>query len=418
MTASLKRSRNHLLTLQYIGYSMTFLGILFFVQSWSKLIEKIDIIQHYQQFIRWERSDFWFSLPWNNEWQKKIMNWLHIKALTQKTVTGEYQLIENSQQDFYNKGTSLAIQAFFLGSGDHIPSLKQGIKKLEQAIQYFSYAQAFSTWSLTSIIANNHKISKELLMLLWIRTCLQELKQIIDQLTTINIKIQNLIELLKAAKNLVDFRQTSNPMTKQCLKELSSMLEQWYQQLLIQQSAFVMYQKRFGNEYTRKVANPQICLSTPILSWSDMFDATIDQLDTMIKDHTYLVQLLKDQKNDEALTQLCNNRQQLSQQMNKDQQTIEESLEKLEQLEQQQTSTTQTGAQASEPVYQNVDINTIEQAINQINKQAQQETNHMERIKQQDNYRSLKNLNQLFQEFYGDTKDFKQRDQRYEQLWR
>jgi hypothetical protein len=63
-------------------------------------------------------------------------------------------------------------------------------------------------------------------MLLWIRTCLQELKQIIDQLTTINIKIQNLIELLKAAKNLVDFRQTSNPMTKQCLKELSSMLEQ------------------------------------------------------------------------------------------------------------------------------------------------------------------------------------------------
>jgi hypothetical protein len=60
-------------------------------------------------------------------------------------VTGEYQLIENSQQDFYNKGTSLAIQAFFLGSGDHIPSLKQGIKKLEQAIQYFSYAQAFST---------------------------------------------------------------------------------------------------------------------------------------------------------------------------------------------------------------------------------------------------------------------------------
>lgn len=302
--------------------------------------------------------------------------------------------------DYYNRWTLQMLLAYKNAIQNDVSWLQHAQTFIAQAEQSFEIAQKLSnSKQIRDSIIENQTTVQALSPVIDIKTCYGIGQTIITSIDDINTTINNIKDVLKQEEEYIKKKAWS--LSQECNEKLRSTVYTSKEQISLLETNMKYNRQTYIADFSDKIDNPMICINTPyenilpsILKWK----AWVEEYQKLHKDTIEIFQSNNKQKIDELCSQTKNDAQ-INQDINN---AIQELLQKLEEntLKKQKNRATQ---EIQYKDFFNEDEKKTLQEIETIN---QWWIKKILQIRGKGNYTPEQYINDMFNQFYGNSGDF------------
>lgn len=333
----------------------------------------------------------------------KIQNTLQAQqAVSNQDYTEALQLISwNTSEDYYNRGTIQTLLAYQNALQSSISWLQRAQVFVAQAQQSFDLAKKLSTnKTITSAIIENQTTIDSLSSVVDIKTCYGVGQAIISHISDITDTIQNIKSMFNEEEVYINKR--ANSLDTKCYEWLRYILDTSKEQIGLFQLQMENNKHTYISDFSDKIENPMICIETPYENILPSMIKGKQWIDEYQQLHQNTIDALK--SNDaQRIQELCNqskNDAQINQQIES---SVQELLQKLEDNKREN----QTEAKANnQEQYKDFFDEDEKKELQEIQKINQWRIDTMLHIKGKWNYDPEKYIDDMFNQFYGNSGDF------------
>lgn len=360
-----------------------------------------------QAFNTWKIYDA-LATNWTIQWENnkkaiKIQNTREAnKAVQKQEYEKALQFISgNTSEDYYNRATIQTLLAYKTALGKDISWLQNAQILIAQAWKNLEIAERLSPSTATkhAIIANQ-SASTSLSTVVDIKTCYGIGQGIIVNIQGIITTINNIRDMLDQEDIYLNKRAASLGAT--CYDKLQNIVDTSKEQVGMLQLQMQKNNTQYASDFRDKIDNPTICIQTPYQNIIPSLLKGKEWLELFEQQQAYAIEALKN-NDKKSIKELCNqskNDSQINQQIEN---SVQELLQKLEdnttETQQQKRSTNQ----AEYKDFFNEDEKKTLQKIQETNKWW---IDTMLEIRGKWNYTPEKYINDMFNQFYGNSWDF------------
>lgn len=338
--------------------------------------------------------------------QQKIVNIQNTLEASEAVKNQEYekslQLISgNTSEDYYNRGTIQTLLAYKNGLQSTISWLQTAQIFIAQAQQNFALAKKLSSSKvITNAIIDNQQTVDSLSSVIDIKTCYGIGQGIISHINDITETIKDIKKTLDEEDEYINKRASSLPAT--CYEKLRSIVDTSKEQVGLLQLQMDKDQTNYLSDFSNKIDNPIICMETP---YENILPSMIEGkkwLDDYKSQHINTIEALKnnDSKSVKELCEQTKNDAQINQQIEN---SVQDLLQKLEdnKIENQQQK-----RYTKEVKYKDFFNEEEKKILKDIQKTNQWRIDTLLNIRWKGNYNSEQYINNMFNQFYGNSGDF------------
>jgi len=338
---------------------------------------------------------------------KKILNMQHTieanDAINKQEYEKALQLISwNSSEDYYNRGTIQTLLAYKNGLQSSISGLENAQILIAQAQQNFTIAKKLSTTpKIDNAITNNQNTISSLSALVDIKTCYGIGQKII-------VGINDIITTIKNIKTTLDeeelyLQKRAKTLDVECYKKLTYILDTSREQVGLLQLQIQKNNTTYISDFSKKIEDPTMCIEFP---YENIVPSTIkgkQWLEAYQVQHINTTEALKN-NDSQSIKELCNqskNDAEINQQI---QNSVQELLQKLE--DNKSENQRQQKRATNEVKYKDFFSEDEKKALQEIKTTNQWRINTILNIRGKWNYNPEKYINDIFNQFYGNSGDF------------
>jgi len=324
------------------------------------------------------------------------------EAIQQQDYQKALQLISwNTSQDYYNRGTIQTLLAYKNALQSSISWLEQAQIFVAQAQQNFNIAKKLSNIeTITNAISDNQKTITSLSTVVDIKTCYGIGQTIISSMKDIASTIQNIKKTLDQEEEYINKRAKS--LDAACYEKLNYILDTSREQVGLLGLQMQNNTTKYTSDFSDKIEDPLICIQTPYENIIPSIIKGRQGLQSYQQQHQNTIEALKsnDSKSIKELCDQTKNDAQINQQIES---SVQELLQKLEdnkiENQQQKRSTNEVN-------YKDFLNENEKKALEEIKATNQWWINTMLNIRGKGNYNPEKYINDMFNQFYGNSGDF------------
>lgn len=311
------------------------------------------------------------------------------------------QLISwNKGDDYYNRWTIQTLLAYKNGLQSNISWLESAQRFIAQAQQNFAIAKKLSpSKTVANAIMENQNTIDTLSTVVDIKTCYSIGQTIITNMNDIITTIKNIKDTLNQEDTYI--KKRSKILPDACYQKLVYILDTSRGQVWLLQWEMQKNTTNYINDFSEKIENPIICIQTPYENILSSITKGKEGLEEYKKLHTNTIEALK--SNDtESIKQLCDQSKNDAQINQKIESSIQELLQKLEDNKtenKQQRATNQVN-------YKDFFNENEKKVLEDIKSTNQWRIDTILNIRGKGNYNAQKYINDMFNQFYGNSGDF------------
>lgn len=314
---------------------------------------------------------------------------------------------------YFNRAGVRFLYATTLSSGEDLNNLQLAVILTKQAIKEFDIAGQLSQWTIQSASKNNQILSKKLNIVVVIKLCLVEGKQIVKNLVFLQNLSTSLTNLLTKESTAIEAalnNSLSNTSTHECLQTLQKNVNNSLSSTKKLSQIFQNFYQIYLTRSLRNFDSPNLCLQEPFTgNLLESLSGTKESMKAMYSGHLELMQLLS--WTGEQIAALCN-KQQATDSSNQElmnlNEQLDDTLQKLKDNSEPGSGQTEkpslTGASSNSELYDNLPANQEQEAIQAIEKRSNERIQTMEELTNQPGYDPNTYIHELFQEFYWKLK--------------
>ncbi len=338
-------------------------------------------------------------------WKKitSIKNTLQANELIEKE---EYEkalplISGNTADDYYNRATIQTLLAYKRGVQNTISGLENAQIFIAQAQQNFDIAKKLSTSpTITRAIIDNQNTIRGVATVVDIKTCYGIWQNIIIQMNDIASIIENIKNTLN--KEEIYINKRAKTLDPKCYKKIADILETsrwqvWLFQLQIQKDT-----TKYISDFSDKIENPILCIDAPYENILPSMIKGKEWLQQYQQLHQNTIEALKN-NNPQDIKELCDqtkNDEQINQQ-------IESSVQELlQKLEDNKTENKKKQRASTEVQYKDFFDKDEKKTLEEIQTTNQWWIDTMLNIRGKGNYDPEQYINDMFNQFYGNSGDF------------
>ena len=312
------------------------------------------------------------------------------------------QLISwSTSEDYYNRGTIHTLLAYKNALQSSISWLESAQVFVAQAQQNFTLAKKLSTSkTTTNAITDNEKTISSLSAVVDIKTCYGIGQTIISSIKDTNTTIKNIKETLNQEEIYINKR--ANTLDQACHEKLVYILDSSREQVGLLQLQMEQNDTKYTSEFSDKIENPMICIETPyeniissIIKWKQWLQQYQQQ-------HINTIEALKN-NDSKSIQELCNQTKNDAQINQNIESAVQELLQKLEDNKTENKEKTRSTTETNYKDFFNEDE---KKALQEIKATNQWRINTILDIRGKSNYTPEKYINDMFNQFYGNSWDF------------
>ncbi len=312
------------------------------------------------------------------------------------------QLISwNTSEDYYNRGTIHTLLAYRNALQSSISWLESAQVFVAQAQQNFTLAKKLSTSkTTTNAITDNEKTISSLSAVVDIKTCYGMGQTIISSIKDTNTTIKNIKETLNQEEIYINKR--ANTLDQACHEKLVYILDSSREQVGLLQLQMEQNATKYTSEFSDKIEDPMICIETPyeniissIMKWKQWLQQYQQQ-------HINTIEALKS-NDSKSIQELCNQTKNDAQINQNIESAVQELLQKLEDNKTENKEKTRSTTEAN---YKDFFSEDEKKALQDIKSTNQWRINTILDIRGKSNYTPEKYINDMFNQFYGNSGDF------------
>lgn len=314
---------------------------------------------------------------------------------------------------YYNRWTIRLLLAYNDALKNDVNSLVGSEDIVKQAINDFDIAQKINLdKSLEQKIKDNQLLAQEIWVLVWVKNCYGQWWNIIDSLRSFSKNIDDINETVKQeseylAKNKKFINQNFD---ENCFDKLNKITDTSKVQLKILQKNINDYENKYKTDLSYKLYDPSLCLSDPFdnilislqdwKQWIQEFGYNHQNSLSALKNKDYdLIKLMCEQtKNDSQINEKIDN-------------SLKQLFKSLDQninkKKEDQSDNVQQSWRSNNINYKNIYDQKEQDLLDQSEEKNNKRIKEMQDIKSKSNYDSELYLQDLFQEFYWNSWDFK-----------
>ena len=324
-------------------------------------------------------------------------------AINKQEYEKALQLISwNSSEDYYNRGTIQTLLAYKNGLQSSISGLENAQILIAQAQQNFTIAKKLSTTpKIDNAITNNQNTISSLSALVDIKTCYGIGQKII-------VGINDIITTIKNIKTTLDeeelyLQKRAKTLDVECYKKLTYILDTSREQVGLLQLQIQKNNTTYISDFSKKIEDPTMCIEFP---YENIVPSTIkgkQWLEAYQVQHINTTEALKN-NDSQSIKELCNqskNDAEINQQI---QNSVQELLQKLE--DNKSENQRQQKRATNEVKYKDFFSEDEKKALQEIKTTNQWRINTILNIRGKWNYNPEKYINDIFNQFYGNSGDF------------
>lgn len=322
-----------------------------------------------------------------------IKKWEYEKAL---------QLISwNKSEDYYNRWTIQTLLAYKNALQSSISWLQDAQIFIAQSQQNFTIAKKLSTSStIKNAIIDNKNIIDSLSAVVDIKTCYGIGQGIISNINDTNTTIKNIKTTLNQEEIYINKRAHS--LDPVCYEKLVYILDSSREQVGLLQLQMQKNTTKYISDFSDKIEDPILCIQAPYENIISSIIKGKQWLEQYQQQHISTIEALKS-NDSRSISDLCNqtkNDAQINQQ-------IENSVQELlQKLEDNKTENKEQTRSTNEIKYKDFFDEDEQKALQEIKTTNEWRINTMLDIKGKWNYNPEKYINDMFNQFYGNSGDF------------
>ena len=328
--------------------------------------------------------------------------WEADKAIKKQEYEKALELISwNTSQDYYNRGTIQTLLAYKNGLQSTISWLQNAQVFIAQAQQNFAIAKKlWNTKNITNAIMDNEKTIASLSSVIDIKTCYGLWQAIVSHINDITTTIKNIRETLNQEEIYIHKRAHS--LDPVCYEKLVHILDSSKEQVGLIQLHMEKNKTNYTSDFSDKIENPMICIETPYENILPSIIKGRQWLETYQRQHINTIEALKS-NDSQSIKDLCNqtkNDAQINQE-------IEDSVQELlQKLEDNKTENKEQKRSSNEVQYKDFFNEDEKKVLQEIKTTNQSRINTILDIRGKWNYDPEKYINDMFNQFYGNSGDF------------
>lgn len=326
-------------------------------------------------------------------------------AIEQQKYEQALKLISGtSSQDYYNRGTIQTILAYKNALQTDISWLETAQVFIAQAQQNFDLAEKLSaSKNIRKAIEKNRQTVYALTPVIDIKTCYRVGQSIISDMSQINTIISAIDGTLKQEE--ITIEKNASKLNDNCYQKLRTIVDKSKEQVGELEMTMRKSAQTYKSDFQSKIEDPMICIETPYENILPSLIKGAQWLSQYQSLHQSTIEAIQS-NNRQSIQDLCNqtkNDAQINEQITS---SVQEMLEKISQNTQQsqeQKQQTKAGQQTQYKDFFSEDEKEVLEQIQKINKWW---INNVLKIRSKNSYNAEKYLDELFNQFYGNTGDF------------
>lgn len=360
-------------------------------------------------FNEWKLYDtLSWNLPVNTEsiLGQKILGIQNILQANEAIKKQEYEkalaLISwNTSEDYYNRGTINTLLAYKNALQSSVSWLENAQVFIAQAQQNFNLAKKLATSkTINNAIMDNEKTIGSLSAVVDIKTCYGIGQWIISNINDTNTTIKNIKTTLDEEEICINKRAHS--LDSACYEKLVYILDSSREQVGLLQLQMQQNTIKYKSDFSDKIEDPILCIQAPYENILSSIIKGRQWLEQYQQQHIATIEALKN-NDSRSISELCNQTKNDAQ-INQDiESSVQELLQKLEdnkkENQEQQRST-------NEVQYKDFFNEDEKKALQDIKTTNQWRIENIMQIKGKWNYNPEKYINDMFNQFYGNSGDF------------
>lgn len=305
----------------------------------------------------------------------------------------------NKSEDYYNRGTIQTILAYDNALQSEISWLEKSQELIIQAKKNLDIAKKLSvSITTTKAIINNEKTIDSLSAVIDIKTCYG-----IGQKTVTSLN--DTISTIKSTKDILEqegllISQKEKQLDISCYERLQNIVNTSKKQLELLQSQIQKDTTKYISDFSDKIDNPMICIDTPYENIIPSINKWNEWLKEYQQQHINTTEVLK-KNNSKDIQELCNQTKNDAQINQKIENALQELLQKLE-----ENNTKRQEIPTNQVQYKDFFNEDEKKALENIKKTNQWRIDTILDIRGKWNYTPERYLDDMFNEFYGNSGDF------------
>lgn len=324
------------------------------------------------------------------------------EAIKQQEYEEALQLISwNTSEDYYNRGTIQALIAYKNALESSISWLENAQISVAEAQQNFDIAKKLSdSETIKNAISDNEKTIASLSTVVDIKTCYGIGQTIITSIDEVNTVIKSTKETLNQEEGYIN--RSISSLSADCYEKLRSIVDSSKEQVGILQLQMQKNTSQYTSDFSDKIENPTLCIQIPYENIIPSLIKGRQGLELYQQQHQNTINALKS-KDSESIKELCDqskNDAQINQQIES---SVQELLQKLEDNKQENQEQKRASNEVQYKDFLNEDEKKALQEMQTIN---QWRINTMLDIRWKGNYDPERYINDMFNQFYGNSGDF------------
>lgn len=335
---------------------------------------------------------------------KKIMNIQNTlqadKAIKNQEYEKALQLISgNKSEDYYNRGTIQTLLAYKNALQSNISWLETAQNFVTQAQQNFTLAKRlWPSIEIQNAINANKTTIDTLSNVVDIKTCYGIGQNTIIGINDINTTIEKIKKTLDQEEIYIDKKAKSLPTW--CYEKLRYILDTSREQVWLLQVQMGKNNTKYTSDFFQKIENPILCITTPYENIIPSITKGKQWLEEYQLQHINTIEALK---NNENIKELCDQSKNDAQVNQKIESAVQELLQKLEDTTWEKNQQQKATDKVEYKDFFNKDEQKILQDIKTTN---QSRIDTILHIRGKGNYNPEQYINDMFNQFYGNTWDF------------
>ncbi|MFA5747483.1 MAG: hypothetical protein WC872_00035 [Candidatus Absconditabacterales bacterium] len=314
---------------------------------------------------------------------------------------------------YYNRGTIRLLLAYNDALKNDVNSLVGSEDIVKQAINDFDIAQKINLdKSLEQKIKDNQLLAQEIGVLVGVKNCYGQGGNIIDSLRSFSKNIDDINETVKQeseylAKNKKFINQNFD---ENCFDKLNKITDTSKVQLKILQKNINDYENKYKTDLSYKLYDPSLCLSDPFDNILISLQDGKQGIQEFGYNHQNSLSALKNKDYDliKLMCEQTKNDSQINEKIDNSLKQLFKSLDQnINKKKEDQSDNVQQSGRSNNINYKNIYDQKEQDLLDQSEEKNNKRIKEMQDIKSKSNYDSELYLQDLFQEFYGNSGDFK-----------
>lgn len=309
----------------------------------------------------------------------------------------------NTSEDYYNRWTIQTLLAYKNGLQNDISWRENAQVFIVQAQNSFDIAQKlWPSKTIKDAIIINKTTTTSLATVIDIKTCYWIGQHIITSIKTTQNIAEDIKELLNEEEIYLNKREQN--LNKECYQKLEYIVDSSKEQVALLQLEMEYNKQTYLTDLSKRIENPLTCIQSPyenILSSLNKGNIWLQQYQ---KNHQNTIDALK-KNTQESIYELCNETKNDSE-INQDiEDSVQEMLEKLSN-QQENPEENQATKSSQEIQYKNFFTEDEKETLQEIQETNQSRIENILQVRGKWNYDVQKYLDNIFNQFYGNSGDF------------